>query len=141
MENTVIEWSESLELGHDIMDDTHREFIACCKALAEASSADLLLRIDMLIEHSVEHFEQENHWMREHEFPPAACHIGEHESVLEIIREVRRQTEQGDAEIGPRLARELPLWFAHHVATMDGMLAQFMIAQEADTSEKALPHA
>ena len=64
--------------------------------------------------------------MREHGFPPAACHQREHDTVLEVMSEVRRRVEMGEADLGQRLAEEMPLWFEHHVDTMDNMLAQFM---------------
>jgi hemerythrin len=46
------------------------------------------------------------------------------------MSEVRRRVELGEADLGQRLAEEMPLWFEHHVDTMDNMLAQFM-AKEA----------
>jgi hemerythrin-like metal-binding protein len=116
----------SLSLGFEPIDAIHREFTECCMALAGASRETYLEKLDALISHSIAHFEQENEWMRTSSFPPAGCHISEHESVLNVLREVRVKVLEGDHEVGLRLAEELPKWFEHHIATMDRALADFL---------------
>lgn len=125
-------WSDRLSLSYAPMDDIHHEFVELCAALSENNPDTFIQRLDALIAHSVDHFEQENRWMEETAFPPAGCHRQEHESVLEVMREVRRRVEEGDTELAARLAEELPHWFEHHVDTMDNMLARFMANLPAD---------
>lgn len=130
-------WSDRLSLKHDVMDETHQEFVALCGALSlNESEIPYLDRLDALIAHSIEHFEQENKWMREFAFPPAGCHQGEHDAVLQVMQEVRRRYAGGEHDLGQSLAEELPLWFEHHVDTMDNMLAQFMIANQIAIVDK-----
>lgn len=124
-------WSEKLISNYQPMDETHQEFVKLCAALAENTSAAYLERLDALIAHSIVHFEQENQWMDETNFPPAGCHRREHEAVLEVMTEVRRRVALGELDLGQRLAEEMPLWFEHHVDTMDNMLAQFMLKETA----------
>lgn len=132
-------WTSRLSLQHIEMDATHLEFVSLCAALADKNAVKPFVdRLDELIEHTVRHFEQENAWMREHSFPPAGCHEGEHNAVLELIQEVRRRYLEGEHELGERLAEELPFWFEHHVDTMDNMLARFLNALESD-AEVATP--
>lgn len=123
-------WSDRLSLQHDVMDETHQEFVALCAALSLNEPSTYLNRLDALIEHSIEHFAQEDTWMRDNNFPPAGCHQGEHDAVLQVMQEVRRRYADGEYDLGASLAEELPLWFEHHVATMDNMLAQFLISNE-----------
>lgn len=127
-------WSDRLSLPYPAMDETHQEFVELCAALSEDNPATFLQRLDALIEHSVAHFEQENTWMAETDFPPKGCHEQEHNAVLEIMREVRQRFEAGDSELGTRLAEELPHWFEHHVDTMDNMLARHMAALQKEAS-------
>jgi len=138
----TMEWTDALVLGHQRMDDTHREFVECINALAEAADADMLERFDALHAHTVAHFEQENQWMREIAFPPAHCHTAEHDGVLEVFKEVRRHIVKEDYNVGRVLARELAEWFRGHAATMDAMLAQFMSAKGVgeDAPELACAH-
>ena len=126
-------WSGRLSLNHPEMDATHQEFVTLCAALSDTQSAKTYLeRLDDLIAHSIVHFEQENTWMRDFSFPPAGCHEREHDTVLELMQEVRRLIVAGEVDLEARLAQELPLWFEHHVDTMDNMLAQFMRSHAAE---------
>lgn len=130
-------WSERLSLKHELMDETHQEFVELCAALSLTEEhSPFLTRLDALIAHSIEHFEQENTWMRDFEFPPAGCHQGEHDAVLQVMQEVRRRYVEGERDLGQSLAEELPLWFEHHVDTMDNMLAQFLISNQLAGAEK-----
>lgn len=127
-------WSDRLSLQYEPMDETHKEFVSLCAALGQGAPEFFLQRLDALITHSVEHFEQENNWMVEHQFPPVGCHVNEHDTILEIMREVRRRVELGELDLADRLAEELPRWFEHHVDTMDNMLAKFMLSQQQATA-------
>ena len=143
-------WSEQLAVKYEPMDATHREFVTLCAALSDTGANDYLARLDAMIAHSIEHFEQENRWMDAFDFPPAGCHVREHNTVLGVLRDVRERVAGGDAELGARLAEELPQWFEHHVANMDTALAEFLqrkgydgtalplAAQDADTATLAL---
>lgn len=131
MTQTAWGWSENLSSNYLPMDETHKEFVTLCAALSENKPETYLNRLDTLISHSVAHFEQENQWMEENNFPPAGCHRREHDAVLEVMTEVRRRFALGEADLGQRLAEEMPLWFEHHVDTMDNLLAQFMLKETA----------
>lgn len=138
MTTPVWGWSQRLSLQHGEMDATHQEFVSLCAALGDKEAeTGFVERLDDLIAHTITHFEQENEWMRAHEFPPAGCHVGEHDAVLELMQEVRRRYQEGEHELGERLAEELPFWFEHHVDTMDNMLARFLMALETEMTDSA----
>jgi hemerythrin len=131
-------WSNRLSLNHPEIDATHQEFVLLCAALSDTQSTKpYLARLDELIAHSIAHFEQENTWMRDLSFGPAGCHQREHDTVLELMQEVRRLIEGGELDLQERLAQELPLWFEHHVDTMDNVLAQFMRSHEEESTLSA----
>lgn len=132
-------WSDRLSLKHELMDETHQEFVELCAALSLGEEhSPFLVRLDALIAHSIEHFEQENAWMKDFDFPPAGCHQGEHDAVLQVMQEVRRRYLEGETDLGQSLAEELPLWFEHHVDTMDNMLAQFLISNQLALKDKEI---
>lgn len=126
-----------LMLHFEPMDQIHREFLALCANLKGASQGTYLGRLDALIAHTVLHFDQENQWMHVYDFPSAGCHRREHDAVLDVLRDVRKCTLEGDFEVGVRLAQELPKWFSHHVDTMDASLAKFLL--ETDAAATATP--
>lgn len=118
----LLVWSEAYELDHGIMDTTHREFADLVNRAGEAADADFLPLFDELIAHTDAHFMQENRWMHESGFPPIHCHIGEHERVLDALRNVRQMVVKGDLPIGRTAVAEMVPWFANHAATMDAAL-------------------
>lgn len=120
------------------MDTIHREFMELLARLDDAAEADALPLLDALIAHTEAHFRQEDVWMLDVDFPPLHCHRGEHERVLEVLREVQRLAAAGDHGIVRTLVRELPQWFEHHAATMDAMLAEF-IAQQGYVARETVP--
>lgn len=122
----VLEWSAELELQTAVMDDTHREFVALLNAMGDAADGDMLASVDAFLAHTERHFAQEEQWMTATAFPPLGCHRGEHENVLEVMREVRRRVAAGELRYARTLAAALAEWFPHHASTMDAMLAQFM---------------
>lgn len=115
-------------LGLPPMDDIHHEFMRLLAALDDAPDTGQLPVLDALLAHTEAHFAQEDVWMDASDFPPMHCHRGEHERVLEVLREVRRLAAGGDHGIVRTLVRELPQWFEHHASTMDTMLAEHIAA-------------
>lgn len=126
---SLIEWSQSLELGVPGMDETHREFLVLLNALAEAPDAAIPAAFEGLHRHTLAHFEQERQWMVALDFPATHCHLAEHEGVLEVMREVQGYLAEGKLEVGRVLARETAEWFRGHAATMDTLLATYMQAK------------
>lgn len=127
----AMEMTEKLTLGLGPMDQTHVEFVDAYNRLLGVTGAELLAAMDDFIAHSVEHFDQENHWMAQIGFP--GCHKAEHDRVLAVCRDVRKRMERGDTALGRQLIQELPLWFDNHVATMDAALASYIQSIGFDT--------
>ncbi len=122
----VMQWDDSLVLDGGVIDDTHREFVELLNRMADAPDDQMLVVIDEFIGHCEQHFGQEQRWMQELEFPPLACHTGEHDSVMEIAREVRKRAAAGETSFGRVLAQGVAEWFATHAASMDTVLALYM---------------
>lgn len=125
---TQAQWMDTLALGDETMDRTHREFVALVAALEEAADATLLPALDALIEHTATHFEREDRWMAESRFPMRDCHLAEHEGVLAVLHEARGHVAQARVRVARVLPPELMHWFEGHVASMDAMLARWMEA-------------
>lgn len=132
-----MEWTQAFELGVAQMDDTHREFIELYNQLASASAESFLGAYDRFMAHVIEHFEQENRWMEAVDFP--GCHRAEHDRVLEVLTDVRKHVENGDAFLGRRLIEEFPGWFVNHAGGMDAALAQYLNAVNFDFTSNSVP--
>ncbi|MBI1175131.1 MAG: bacteriohemerythrin [Sideroxydans sp.] len=124
----LIEWSDQFELGVACMDSAHHEFVNLLERLNSAPEKDLPALFAKLVEHTAQHFAQEERWMAESGFPPIELHRDEHRRVLDILHEALQQVQAGDMASGKTLAREMLAWFEQHAASMDLALARHIEA-------------
>jgi len=117
-------WDESCHaLGVPEMDDTHREFVELAYALLVASDEDFPVLFVRLHEHTRQHFEHEGKLMKACRFPAIGEHNSEHLRVLGELAHFARGVAAGRLGAAREYARNLPTWFASHLATMDSALA------------------
>ena len=124
-----IVWNDQLLNHHAEMDTTHREFVdhlAQVQAALEGPQDELLARYDAMVAHTIEHFAQEDRWMKDLGFTESNCHSSQHGQVLAVIHEVRRQHVEGQSDLIGRLLPELMAWFENHAQAADAGLAASM---------------
>lgn len=119
-------WSDAFLLGYPQMDSVHEEFVDIVVRLERASDAELPALLEEFATHTRAHFEMENNWMTETEFPPRECHIDEHAAVMKSVDEVRTLLAQGNTEVCRRLVQELIRWFPSHAHHLDSALAHWI---------------
>ena len=123
MSSTLL-WSDSLALGLDVMDETHREFIALLEQVDQAAELDILPAWQRLAEHTQNHFDREDQWMRSTRFSSSNCHSMQHQVVLQVVREVASRVQQSnDIAMLRDMSQQLGQWFVHHAQSMDAALA------------------
>ena len=120
-------WEDRYLLGHNGMDDVHREFVELVDRLLTVDDAGLPDALTAFAEHAVAHFDQENRWMDTDGFPARDCHVDEHNKVLESVREVQQELAAGNVRIVRDLARALMDWFPGHADYMDSALATWLV--------------
>lgn len=125
-------WSDARKLGYSPMDRTHEDFYGVAFRLLTCDEADAAAAIAAFESHAVEHFEQEEAWMRSTGFPAADCHADEHAAVLASVREVRALVDAGSAGTAllHDLAQHLYNWFPGHADYLDSALAAWMSKRE-----------
>lgn len=121
-----MQWGDEFLLGYGPIDTVHEEFVGLLGRLQGADDASLPALLDQFAEHCTRHFEMENGWMIESEFPPRECHIDEHAAVLASVQEVRGLLAQGDVAICRELVTQLADWFPKHADQLDSALAHWM---------------
>lgn len=123
----VMQWSDHYLLGFPAMDRTHQEFVVCVAALQCADDADLAPCLQAFADHAVAHFQQEEQWMAETDFPASQCHADEHAAVLKSVREVQALlAERGDMAVVRQLVKALVDWFPGHADYLDASLSHWM---------------
>lgn len=127
----ALAWTEELRLNQPLMDRTHEEFVdllGMVRALLdEADRPGALAAFVRLLDHTIEHFGQEDRWMRATGFTADNCHARQHAMVLQVMREVARRAGDGaDWEPLESVVSELAVWFPQHAQMMDAGLALHM---------------
>ena len=123
-------WTDAFLLGFAQIDDVHREFVDVVNAMLHCSDDDFLHVLDNFTDHAKRHFNTEDAWMNETNFPASDCHIAEHAEVMKSTQEVRQRVENGDIAIGRAFAIELTRWFPGHATYLDSALAQWMFRRQ-----------
>ena len=123
---TGITWTDAFTLGYGPMDAVHQEFVDLVAQLQTAPETDLPRCLDVFAAHAQAHFDLEDGWMRDTEFPARDCHVDEHAAVLRSVHEVREVLAKGDVANCRRLADELARWFPGHADYLDSALAAWM---------------
>lgn len=124
-------WKPEFVLNQPQVDATHREFVDLVSCLDESSgelpAAALVDRFKRLVEHTIEHFGQEDRWMAATGFTPDNCHARQHKMVLDVMHEVLKLAEtEGHLEPLRRIVAELEQWFPQHADMMDAALVFHM---------------
>ena len=95
------------------------------------------------MDHTNDHFGQEDRWMQGTRFSSTNCHSVQHKVVLQVMREGIALSEAGDPGAIRQMARELAIWFPQHAQNMDAALALHLRSVGFDplTGTVALPQA
>ena len=131
----TLEWSDALVLGFEPMDRVHREFVVLLKQAQSATDAQLPGAWSEVVDHTAQHFERENQWMRKAHFAGATDHMLQHRVVLNLLRDGLAMTRHGDLLPVRLMAQELAAWFVKHTQSLDAALALHLQGQ-ADTSHR-----
>ena len=121
-----MQMSPALTTGNAEIDRHHVDFVEALNALEGASDEAVVGVLDNLISHCEAHFGFENEQMKASGFPPIGCHAGEHDMVLETVREIRKRAVAGQPGMARSLGPALSEWFENHVQSMDSILARFL---------------
>jgi hemerythrin len=125
-------WQDRYKLGFDPIDQIHEDFVLIVDSLLQSDDVNQIRNsLESIERHTIEHFDTENRWMIESDFPAAVCHMEEHESVLASIRDV---VANFDAQLAKDLGMALMDWFPGHADYLDSALATWMVKQKFSAS-------
>jgi hemerythrin len=133
-----LQWNPSLSVGDTRMDDTHAEFVTLLNQILATPQDHQLPLYRAFVDHTVEHFAQEERWMLATGFSADNCHASHHATILETMNAVVEHYEKGDTEIITRLAEALAEWFPQHAASMDAGLALHLKEVGFDSTTETL---
>ncbi|WP_027014538.1 hemerythrin domain-containing protein [Comamonas composti] len=136
-----LEWTQALVLNLPAMDAVHEEFVELLARTAAAPDEQLCALWDELIEHTQQHFDQEDRWMQAARFASGNCHSTQHKVVLQVMREGAERGALGELSVIRAMADELGPWFVNHAQNMDAALALHLrsIGFDVESGSMAFP--
>jgi hemerythrin len=135
---TLMPWTESLTTGDARMDETHQEFVDMINKILATPEAEQLPIYKEFLNHTVEHFAQEERWMLATGFSADNCHAEHHATILETMRVVEAHYLDSDTTIISRMAEALAEWFPGHANSMDAGLAAHLKSVGFDSVTETL---
>jgi hemerythrin len=133
-----MQWTAALRTGDARIDATHQEFVGMINQIL-ATPEDLQLPVyKAFLDHTVQHFAQEERWMLATGFSADNCHAEHHATILETMRAVEAHYLDSDPSIITRMAEALAEWFPGHTASMDAGLAAHLLSVGFDSATETL---
>lgn len=121
---------ENLRVGVEQIDSRHEEFYALYDTLKAASDAEFLTCFESVIDHTRNHFAEEERDMEGLEYPNKAEHRAEHQKALEEMGYFYEKAKNGRAVFAKAYVKDrLGDWFRNHLLNMDSDLARVMKLQ------------
>lgn len=136
----VPEWSDTLLVHLQPVDDDHQAIVASLAQVVLASDEDLMPRWSHLISAMEAHFKMEDAWLVTTGFTADNCHSTQHATILRIMREGEARGHQGEGHVVRQMADELGAWLPQHVHSMDASMVAHFEAVGFDATRHAFTH-
>jgi len=123
----LIEWKDEYSVGVASVDEEHRELIGLINTLFDnMQSGDAEPRVTESLgeihDRIAAHFALEELIMRQHDYDQYHDHKQDHERLLDDIRDIMDDHEDGRVLDDSELSRRLDTWFSEHFRTKDARL-------------------
>ena len=139
-EDLNLKQNNPIVLGFTPMDDIHHEFEALLQQAQDSPDEELLSHILAVQEHLQMHFDTEDKWMLETDFPAKDCHLQEHADVLKSAQEVVKHIQEGNMGVGRSFLSALENWFPAHANYLDSALAHWMFSRRIKKAKPVVFH-
>jgi hemerythrin len=131
-ESNVLTHEDVPQVAMDTMNEVHQEELTIVNNLYSAILANNNDKISELclqwVEHTKDHFNNENTMMEKYGFPAYHCHHSEHTEALALLQStVQDWNNQHDIEALTLYVKDSwPQWYVNHISTMDTITSAFI---------------
>lgn len=120
----MLEWSDELSVGIDIIDKQHMILVRAINLLALAvqykSSKELLQEIfKTLVDYTDTHFSYEEELFGDSDYEDTEEHKAKHRALLHKVSQLKNRFEAGESDIGPEVLKFLVDWLRNHIMGTD----------------------
>ena len=123
----LLQWEKRYSVGIEAVDHEHRELVELInrlheKATMQGSKVAVLGFFGDLYKAISAHFALEERFMREKSYDQLPQHKGDHERLLDEIRDIMEDYEVNDVFDEKLLAQRIDAWFSRHFESHDARL-------------------
>jgi hemerythrin len=120
----LFEWSDIYSVGNENIDKQHKQLFDIAnrfaQAYAEGHGKDILASIFAeLLEYTQYHFADEERLMKEAGFPDFYQHKANHEKLIEVVLNLKKNFDDHQEGIEERIMDFLKMWLNGHILGMD----------------------
>lgn len=128
----LLEWSDELSVGIDLIDKQHMILVRAINLLAMAinkkSERELLAAIfETLADYTVEHFTFEEYLFELFDYPETEHHKQTHKALLDKVVALKAKFDAGESDLGPEVLKFLVEWLTKHIMGTDKRYSGFLI--------------
>ncbi len=126
-------WSSRFETGIPIIDTQHKALFEAVNKLADSfkagtSAAQVKASMDFLVKYTVEHFQTEEKYMREIDYPKLTSHMAEHAQLVAKAQALQAKLAEGKP-VTVEVTTFLADWLKHHINEVDMGYVEFLKAK------------
>ena len=128
-----LEWTADLSVNHSIMDEQHKQlFIKSRKlitSICEKKFEFVIEIIGFLEEYVVTHFELEENYMKQCDYPDIAMHKSQHAKFIKNVNQFKKAYQKnptGYLNLAIKIQQTLIEWLVHHIGESDKQLSTFL---------------
>ena len=124
------EWDESWEIGNQLIDSQHKEFIRRINNLLEACSLgkgrdEIFSAAQFLTEYTDKHFGDEEKLQKQYAYPDRVNHKKMHEGFKKTVKEINERLEKEGSSVAlvGKINSDVAGWLINHIKKQDVKVA------------------
>lgn len=132
---SLMEWTEDLSVGVEVLDEDHKKLIALINRLHDAMKAersrDVMASIlSELVDYTEFHFSREEEFFDRTSYPDTFSHKMQHKKLTDKVKDIRSQYESGAISISMDLMAFLEDWLFGHIKGTDKKYTEHLNAND-----------
>ncbi len=137
----LLEWSDELSVGIDLIDKQHMILVRAINLLAMAleknSERELLAAIfETLADYTVTHFSYEEELFEHFGYPETKQHRDAHQALLDKVVSLKGKFDAGEDNLGPDVLKFLVEWLTKHIMGTDKRYVPFLLSAMEEQRKK-----
>jgi hemerythrin len=131
-------WDDSLETGHTLIDDQHKQLFAAINELLATcregkGKEELSKSLDFLTNYTIKHFFEEEQIQQKYQYPEYTNHKKYHDAFKVVIRDltVRLIMKGVSDDLIAEVHEQVGDWLVNHIKVHDFRLAKYLKEKDA----------